>query len=548
MRGDSMNRAGGSNRALLFSATDADSAGESPTVNDIPLRYLEAEHSGHSSGVFGAFFEHARTPLLIIDESSQIVEVNEAASAMLGIRRGAGSDLLAAFWHVSRTSVLRMLEGVKREIPVSPVVARTAQDQLVEVDAFVIDDEEPRLIGVMITDRSTIDDAQRRLKDQEERYRSLFEWAPVALREEDFSAVGSWLDRLRAEGVVDLVDYMQEHPGDVERAIKSVRTTRANAATVEMLEAPSVLSILRGYRTSDLTPQLRGSFMEQFHALWEGRTDYEADFVGVNYAGQPFECRVRWIVPRTSTGPDFSRVAVSLVDMTQLKATQRRLERMVADKDRFVASVSHELRTPLSAVFGISEELNSNWASFSEAEVRDLIAVVAGQSADLSLLVEDLLVAANLEAGRVTINPEVIDLGSVVREAYADCVRSAPDTPDVDMTRSLISAFADPARVRQIVRNLITNAVRYGGDSLFIECDIDKRPYVSIIDNGAGVPLEQRESIFVPYFQVVGSSSVPGSLGLGLAISRELARRMDGELSYEYRDGMSVFTLELPPV
>jgi signal transduction histidine kinase len=75
----------------------------------------------------------------------------------------------------------------------------------------------------------------------------------------------------------------------------------------------------------------------------------------------------------------------------------------------------------------------------------------------------------------------------------------------------------------------------------------DKRPFVEVVDNGDGVPLEYRESIFVPYFQASAGDKVLGSLGLGLAISRELAIRMGGDLSYAYCKGESVFRLELRP-
>jgi signal transduction histidine kinase len=326
----------------------------------------------------------------------------------------------------------------------------------------------------------------------------------------------------------------------------SIRTTRVNAATVEMLRAPSVLAILRGFRTDELTPQVMDSFKNQFVTLWDGGTDHKADFIGVNFLGQPFECRLRWTVPRTNQGRDLSRVAVSLLDMTQLRATERRLERLVADKDRFIASVSHELRTPLSAVFGLSEELTNNWERFEETETKELIALVAAQSADLSLLVEDLLVAANLEAGGVSINREAIDLNSTIHVAVEDCRRSNSDLPDIPILGQLAMAQADPMRVRQIVRNLITNAMRYGGETIEIEVGVARHPFVRVIDDGKGVPLEHREAIFVPYFQSPTSDRVLGSLGLGLAISRELARRMDGDLSYAYRDGKSVFQLDLP--
>jgi signal transduction histidine kinase len=232
--------------------------------------------------------------------------------------------------------------------------------------------------------------------------------------------------------------------------------------------------------------------------------------------------------------------------MTQLRATQRRLERLVADKDRFIASVSHELRTPLSAVLGLSDELANRWDRFGEEETKELIGVVAAQSSDLALLVEDLLVAANLEQGRVTIEPQIIDLAAVAETAVADCRRTYPDFEVRDVSGPMTGAQADPVRVRQIIRNLITNAIRYGGSDIKVEVGLQGSPFLEVIDNGKGVPLEQREAIFVPYFQATGSDRVLGSLGLGLAISRELARRMDGDLSYAYRDGESIFRLELP--
>jgi signal transduction histidine kinase len=498
------------------------------------------------AALFRAFFEHANTPLLIINEDLQILKANAAAGEILSLDGHSPADLLSGFWQVSATAVLRMIEGVKRKIPVSPVSARTSADLLVEVDAFLIGDGGAAALGVILSDRSSVDDAQRQLKDQEERYRSLFEWAPVAMREEDFSAVGVWLDRLRARGVSDLAAFMDDHPDDVERAIMSIRTSRVNAATVDLLKAPSVLAILRGFRSDELTPQVLGAFKDQFLTLWNGDTDHQADFVGVNFVGQPFECRLRWTVPRSVRGRDLSRVAVSLLDLTQLRATERGLERLVEDKDRFIASVSHELRTPLSTVFGLSEELSTNWEGFEEDERRELIGLVAAQSADLALLVEDLLVAANLDAGRVSINGAVIDLNELAAKALADCQRSNSDLDSIEISGPTTPAFADSARTRQIIRNLITNAIRYGGDVITIEIGDHGQPYLAVVDNGEGVALEHREAIFVPYFQAETQERILGSLGLGLSISRELAKRMDGDLSYAYKSARSIFQLDLP--
>ena len=289
------------------------------------MQPTELSHNAATSALFQSFFSQAHTPLLVVDDASVIKQANAAAVESLGVKVDGATTLLDGFWRVSSTAVMRLVEGIRRQIDVSPVMARTVFDRLVEVDAFIIDKDRPPLIGVIVSDRSRIDDAQRRLKDQEERYRSLFEWSPVPMREEDFTAVGVWLDRLRNEGVTNLDAYMDEHPDEVVRAIKSIRTTRVNAATVDLLKAPSVLAVLRGFRDEELTPDMLEAFKSQFRLLWGGGSSYQADFVGINYLGQPFECRLRWRIPRGNSSRDLSRVVVSLLDLTQLRAAQRRL-------------------------------------------------------------------------------------------------------------------------------------------------------------------------------------------------------------------------------
>jgi signal transduction histidine kinase len=103
------------------------------------------------------------------------------------------------------------------------------------------------------------------------------------------------------------------------------------------------------------------------------------------------------------------------------------------------------------------------------------------------------------------------------------------------------SAYADPARVRQIMRNLVTNAVRYGADPIVVTTG---QGQVTVSDHGTGVPVEDRERIFESYGRS-GSHHHRDSIGLGLAISRTLATLMGGDLTYERADGKSTFRLTL---
>ena len=106
-------------------------------------------------------------------------------------------------------------------------------------------------------------------------------------------------------------------------------------------------------------------------------------------------------------------------------------------------------------------------------------------------------------------------------------------------------SHADPVRFRQIIRDLLTNAIRYGGDSVRIDIRHDnERVWIDVADSGEGVAFESRETIFEAYERAHRSVGLPGSVGLGLTVSRRLARLMDGDLTYRYDDD-SIFTLEL---
>jgi len=110
------------------------------------------------------------------------------------------------------------------------------------------------------------------------------------------------------------------------------------------------------------------------------------------------------------------------------------------------------------------------------------------------------------------------------------------------------AAIGDPGRVRQIVRNLITNAGRYGGDRIQIRLGTrDERVVLDVADNGPGVPSSEEERIFEPYYRAHQSAGTqPAALGIGLSVARHLARLMEGDLSYRREAGWSVFSLALP--
>lgn len=230
------------------------------------------------------------------------------------------------------------------------------------------------------------------------------------------------------------------------------------------------------------------------------------------------------------------------------REAEKQLRDLLQSKDQFIATIAHELRTPLAGVVGFAQVLREGGDGLDPESRDEMIRLVAEQGMDLSNIVDDLLVAAKSEAGTLEVAQVRVDLraqaaqvlegwGSVVGGAIRLKVESAAVT------------IGDPARVRQILRNLISNALRYGGDQIAVR--IGKRGdlvFVKVEDNGPGVADEEQDRIFEPYRRAHDAAGVTASMGLGLTISRHLAEMMGGSLTYEKEPSLSIFTLTMPAI
>ena len=234
--------------------------------------------------------------------------------------------------------------------------------------------------------------------------------------------------------------------------------------------------------------------------------------------------------------------AVTARDLTEVALARRQLEELVANKDQFIASVSHELRTPLTVVVGLAAELADNPEALSGPEVVEFASLIAGQANEVASLVEDLLTMARAEAGVLSIAPSDIELQATVGDVLAGL--PADLTSRVSWHRSdSAPVHADPVRVRQIVRNLVTNAGRHGGPSIEVEVESGR---VRVSDDGPAVPLSERERMFHAYERVHDQTGTPDSVGLGLTVCRRLSRLMGGDVTYRHDGSRSIFELSLP--
>ena len=247
---------------------------------------------------------------------------------------------------------------------------------------------------------------------------------------------------------------------------------------------------------------------------------------------------------RSSDG-DVHSFITQFADITDQRKMQQQLEGLVRTKDELVRSVSHELRTPLTTVLGLTSVLVSNWSSFSDDDRLELTQLVAAQGEDMAELVDDLLAVAGSETVLLEIEAEMLDLcneAEAIVEVWEP--RAAIELIVPDQQRN---CFADPFRVRQILGNLLSNAVKYGISPITVEVRQENgKAEVSVRDEGPGLPQWQHEAIFDPYYRASTAETPAGSVGLGLTVSRNLARLMNGDLVYMVSDGVSNFVLTLP--
>ncbi len=220
------------------------------------------------------------------------------------------------------------------------------------------------------------------------------------------------------------------------------------------------------------------------------------------------------------------------------------LKEVIRSKDEFLASISHEIRTPLTAVLGFSSLLRQDSASLP-IEAAAHVALISEEAQEVSDLVEDLLVAARADIHSLTVVAQRVGLREDAEKVLA--ARAGQTSHHIHIEGNEQYAWADPTRVRQIIRCLVSNAVRYGGERIEIHIrQVDGRARLAVIDNGDGIPVAHRDQVFEAFHRAHTRDGRPQAIGLGLYVARHLARLMGGDLIHRQSKSMTAFELDLP--
>ncbi|HEX5696657.1 MAG TPA: HAMP domain-containing sensor histidine kinase [Acidimicrobiia bacterium] len=283
--------------------------------------------------------------------------------------------------------------------------------------------------------------------------------------------------------------------------------------------------------TGSKYPELKNNLIAQFLAPFRGVSEIRSEHMAPTLAGD-VTVRSHWKAPTRDGTPDYSRIVIVDLDISDLRATENALEEASKSKDRLMASLAHELRNPLTAVVGFSSILTSQWGAMDDESRLQMAEEIETQVGDVSTLLDDFLTYEFDHS--LQVEDLVLTLGDVLSSLDLSDFRLEVDP--------VLLVRGDPVRIRQIIRNLVRNAQRHGGTQHSLTSRVAEGVVrIEVADNGPGVSIEVLGRLFEPF----AHGSTAGSLGLGLAVSHRLAKAMDGDLTYRRQDELTIFELEL---
>jgi signal transduction histidine kinase len=256
----------------------------------------------------------------------------------------------------------------------------------------------------------------------------------------------------------------------------------------------------------------------------------------------------------------FARQAVIAIENVRLfdeiQDKSKQLAEASERKSQFLASMSHELRTPLNAIIGLTEMMVTSAARFGTEKALEPLHRVNAAGKHLLDLINEVLDLSKIEAGKLELNVEAVDLARLIDEV----IGTAGQLADKNQNRLIVEAqenvgalAADSLRLKQILLNLLSNACKFtkeGEVALRVRKVADGRDWVelAVADTGIGLTAEQQAKLFQEFTQADSLTARRyGGTGLGLALSRKLARMMGGDVTVTSEAGKgSVFTLRLP--
>jgi len=409
-----------------------------------------------------------------------------------------------------REEALRLDERVSAGELVDAEVRRQAKDGVRDFRFRNRPVPESEIIDgyAIYTDITEWKERERELQRSRARYRSLFENNPLVVWEEDLSSVKQSLDALAAE-VSDVEAYLLSNPEELQRIFQQTEIIDINQNAVDYYGAPSK-EVLMDNLDQVFTMDAFDTLAAVLAAIAEGETRFRGETVSQTLDGEQKNELLELFVPE-EYADDYSRVYVVGTDISERKARERELQRERDRLDEFASIVSHDLHNPLNIATGHLELASEEFDNPHLADARNALE-------RMDTLIEDLLTLAR--EGKDVGETRPVELANIGDECWRTAGSSSASLHIT--TNSVIRA--DPSRLKELLENLMANAVEHSGDDVTVNIG-DLPDGFFVADDGPGIPLDERDVVFES-----GYSTADGGSGFGLAIVEVIAEAHDWDI------------------
>jgi PAS domain S-box-containing protein len=423
-----------------------------------------------------------------------------------------------------------------------------------------------------IRDVTDLRQAQEKISESEERYRSLFDVVPVAIWESDYSEIKKTIDELIASGICDLRGYFKNRPDEFLRCYQHLKVIGINNASVIGMDGVSKEHVIKNlWGALQKRPNKLDQDMENVLALVAGITKvvYQQECVS-------FNGRIGWVYAEMLVAPghekNWSRVIHSFVDITdrvhaeeslrkqqehlEEKVTERslqlvktgnklrkllnteqrlrhNLQESIEERTEFTRALVHELKTPLTAMISSSELLEGELKRDPELK---LARNIRRSAENLNKRISELLDVAKGELGTLKVVREPMDpqtLAVEIVDEMKPVVLKAGQSIHLKAPKSLPRILADKERVKEVILNLISNALKFNRDHgriiLRVSQETDKVVF-EVEDEGIGISKSEQVRIFKPYRRINIKGENLSGLGIGLALAKSLVELHNGKI------------------
>lgn len=510
---------------------------------------------------FRSIFENKGTATAILNAEGYVLKANRQCSTLSGftvkeLENGlTWMDFVSANDKEFFSDQKRKWEQSPKEVLNSFEVELKRKDHAIRnvlVNIQVVDENNHRIVTLVdITDRKR---SEMKLAKSENRYKLLFEASPVPLWEEDLTGLFEYLDRLKANGIEDVEQYLNDHREVLFACINKIKVLNVNQATIDLHGASSKEELINNL-DKVFTERYHKLLTREFAAFARGENTYAEEIEALTLSGELLYIQLNIQVERSER-----KVIVATTDITetvlykkQLTKAKEKAEESDKLKSSFLANMSHEIRTPMNGILGFANILEDE--GLTGEEQQEYVAIIQKSGERMLNTINDIIDISKIESGQEKLFVRKTNVDLLIQDLYAFFLPEAK-RKGLELVRTGVlkqyELSTDPDKLNSIFTNLIKNALKFtkhGRILMHVESDEDSFRF-KISDTGVGIPANRQQAVFERFVQadLEDTRSFEGS-GLGLAISKSYIDMLGGTISMKSEEGVgTTFLVEFPCV